>query len=263
VDVPLYVKGEFGKFYKAAFDQVVREQDMRAVFTEYAWDMSWCDPCAGQPLTSRELVELGARWIGSDANVPYTFGNGGNLFVTRLHVRYDAAHFPEDLALMETRDRENFQARYVLHHPWRGTASCSRAAEYRSGLQARFKDEARNLADLTGWPMREITQRMAAGGQPILSKCGAQGAAHHAPADVDATRRRRERACRGDAATGASRRTLDSSYQRQDDDDDEDQPESAARPITPVRTVGPRRKRADEQQNENDDQDGREHRSLR
>jgi len=170
VDVPLYVKGEFGKFYKAAFDQVVREQDMRAVFTEYAWDMSWCDPCAGQPMTGRELVELGARWIGSDANTPYSFGNGGNLFVTRLHVRYDAAHFPEDLALMETRDRENFQARYVLHHPWQGTASCSRAAEYRSGLQKRFKDEAKNLADLTGWPMREITQRMSTTGQPVWPK---------------------------------------------------------------------------------------------
>src|SRR5262249_15187162 len=39
IDVPLYVKDEFGKFYTAVFDQAVRAQDMRAVFTEYAWDM--------------------------------------------------------------------------------------------------------------------------------------------------------------------------------------------------------------------------------
>ena len=172
IDVPLYVKDEFGKFYRAMFDQAVRDQDMRAVFTEYAWDMGWCDPCASQPLSNRELVELGARWIGSDSNDPYRLGRfrGANAYVTRLHVRYDAAHFPEDLALMETHDRESFQARYVLRHPWRGTASCARAIEYRNGLQDRFKGEAKNLASLTGWPMREIRQRMAASGQLIWSK---------------------------------------------------------------------------------------------
>src|SRR5207302_1697836 len=31
IDVPLHVKDEFGKFYTAMFDQVVRDQDMRAV----------------------------------------------------------------------------------------------------------------------------------------------------------------------------------------------------------------------------------------
>ena len=170
MDVPLYVKDEFGKFYAAMFDRAVGDADMRAVFTEYAWDMGWCDPCAGEPLTSRELVELGARWIGSDANVAYRLGSGGSVFVTRLHVRYDAAHFPEDLALMETHDRESFQARYVLRHPWRGTAACQLAAEYRDHLQERFKDEARTLATLTGWPLSEITQRMAATGQMIRVK---------------------------------------------------------------------------------------------
>jgi hypothetical protein len=173
IDVPLYVKDEFGKFYTAMFDQVVRDQDMRAVFTEYAWDMGWCDPCASNPLSNHELAELGARWIGSDANVAYRtgqFGAGTNAYVTRLHVRYDGAHFPEDLALMETHDRENFQARYVLRHPWRGAASCQAGLEYRTALQQRFKDEAKNLASLTGWPEREIRQRMAASGQLIWAK---------------------------------------------------------------------------------------------
>src|SRR5262249_13439761 len=173
IDVPLYVKDEFGKFYTAMFDQAVREQDMRAVFTEYAWDMGWCDPCASNPLSSHEMVELGARWIGSDDSGPYRsgpYGGGTDAYVTRLHVRYDAAHFPEDLALLETKDRENFQGRYVLRHPWRGAARCSRGIEYRNALQQRFKDEAKNLATLTGWPEREIRQRMVASGQLIWSK---------------------------------------------------------------------------------------------
>jgi len=37
-----------------------------------------------------------------------------------MHLRYDAAHFPEDLVFQETGDRGNFQGRYVLRHPWTG-----------------------------------------------------------------------------------------------------------------------------------------------
>ena len=41
-------------------------------------------------------------------------------FLTRLHVRYDAAHFPEDLVFQETADRTNFQGRYVHPPPVEG-----------------------------------------------------------------------------------------------------------------------------------------------
>jgi hypothetical protein len=169
-DVPLYVKGEFGSFYKAVFERAVRNDDMRAVFTEYAWDMGWCDPCASEPLSNQELVELGARWIGSDDARPYRGGQGANAYVTRLHVRYDAAHFPEDLALMETHDRENFQARYVLRHPWRGESACPQAGDYRRSLPARFRQEAKNLAVLTGWSTAEIEKRMDETGQSTETK---------------------------------------------------------------------------------------------
>jgi hypothetical protein len=170
VDVPLYVKEEFGKFYTAMFDRAVRDADMRAVFTEYAWDMGGCDPCASPPLSPAEVAELGTEWTGSETGAAQRLPRGGGVFVTRLHVRYDAAHFPEDLALMETHDRTSFQARYVLRHPWRGTATCREGIAYRSALQQRFKDEAQNLASLTGWPLDEITQRMATSGELIWKK---------------------------------------------------------------------------------------------
>jgi len=165
LDVPLYVKNEFGRFYKAVFDRAVENEGMRAVFVEYAWDMGWCDPCASEPLSNKELVELGARWIGDDDDRPYRIGQGSNAYVTRLHVRYDAAHFPEDLALLETHDRENFQGRYVLRHPWRGDASCSAAEDYRKSLPIRFAQQAKNLAILTGWNRRDIDMRMKETGQ--------------------------------------------------------------------------------------------------
>jgi hypothetical protein len=172
IDVPIYVKQEFGTFYQAMFDRAVERENLRAVFVEYAWDMGWCDPCASDPLSNKEMVELGTRWIGSDDNASYRggqFGNGqaANVYVTRLHVRYDAQSFPEDLALMETADRTNFQGRYVLHHPWRGEATCGAADKYRASLPARFKQEARNLAGLTGWPQAEIEKRMQLSGQSV------------------------------------------------------------------------------------------------
>jgi hypothetical protein len=84
-EVPLFVKDEFGDFYKAMFDRAVARENMQAVFVEYAWDLGWCDPCASEPLSNKELVELGARWIGSDDRSPFN-GRGASAYVTRLQV---------------------------------------------------------------------------------------------------------------------------------------------------------------------------------
>src|SRR5271156_5177393 len=135
VDIPEYVRGEFGDFYKAMFDEQVKRNDMRAVFTEYVWNMGWCDPCAGPPLTRDELRSLGVFWLDDEPGgpvplfrrpggmMPYPPGGGGAMpvMLTRLHVRYSADTFPEDLIFQETQDQENFQARYVLRRPWNGS----------------------------------------------------------------------------------------------------------------------------------------------
>jgi hypothetical protein len=147
------------------FDRAVEREDMRAIFLEYAWDLGWCDPCASTPLSNKELVELGARWIGDNQNLPHRSGMGTSAYVTRLHARYDAAHFPEDLALLETRDRENFQSRYVLRHPWKGTEICSAAEDYRKSLPVRYARQAKDLASLTGWSPHDIAKRMTEMGQ--------------------------------------------------------------------------------------------------
>ena len=168
IEVPLYVKQEFGPFYKAMFERAVERENMQAVFVEYAWDMGWCDPCAADPLTNKELVELGARWIASDANVPYRSGQGANAYVTRLHVRYDGKTFPEDLVLLETKDRTNFQGRYILRHPVaEGGELRGRREAIARALPTRFNQEATNLANLTGWSRSDIEARMAKTGQPL------------------------------------------------------------------------------------------------
>jgi hypothetical protein len=167
-DVPLFVKDEFGKFYKAMFDRQEAKEEMRTVFLEYAWDMGWCDPCAADPLSHDELRNLGVFWLDGEGiapaapgrRFPRPGGGGAEVFVTRLHLRYDAAHFPEDLAFQETGDRDNFQGRYVINHPWKGSATCEAAAGYRRTLRERWDREARNLATLTGWDIDHIRGQM-------------------------------------------------------------------------------------------------------
>jgi hypothetical protein len=184
-EVPPYVKGEFGEFYKAMFATQVKKEDMRAVFLEYAWDMNWCDPCAADPLSADELKKLGVFWLeGETAQQPQQPGPSGtgiqrprppsmprggalDVYVTRLHVRYDASHFPEDLAFQETANRENFQGRYVLRHPWKGEARCAAADEYRRQLGQRQEREAQTLAWLTGWDVAEIRKKAGVGAQKI------------------------------------------------------------------------------------------------
>ena len=167
MDIPLFVKGEFGDFYKAMFAEQVKKEDMRVVFTEYAWDMNWCDPCAAEPLSAEELRKLGVFWTNDDAQPQRgRFGGGAQqCYVTRLHLRYDREHFPEDLVFQETKDRENFQGRYVLRHPWKGSPDkCPAAAKYLDGLKERQEKEAATLANLTGWEIGKIRDRMKLGG---------------------------------------------------------------------------------------------------
>lgn len=173
MNVPVYVKGEFGDFYKAMFDAQTRKENGPAVFVEYAWDMNWCDPCAADPLSHEELRNLGVFWV-QDPQRPTPMPNPGvpprplrrmptqarDVFVTRLHVRYDAQNFPDDLVFQETGDRTNFQGRYVLRHTWNGESSCEAADRYREGLPERWEKEAQQLATLTGWDINEIRKKM-------------------------------------------------------------------------------------------------------
>jgi hypothetical protein len=156
MELPVYLKepNEFASFYKAMFARQVDVQDGRAVFLEYAWDMGWCDPCAADPLSKDELRQFGVFWAeGGDSRPP-------NVFLSRLHVRYDNAHFPEDLVFQETGDRANFQGRYVLRQAWTGADSCAAATEYRVGLAERHAREAGQLSQLTGWNIANIRAKM-------------------------------------------------------------------------------------------------------
>jgi len=190
MDLPIFLKDkkEFGEFYKAMFDTAVEKENMKTVFLEYAWDMNWCDPCAADPLSPEQLRELGVFWIAKPPKddemvIQPMPGPGGqpivqprprrinpksmarDVFVTRLHVRYNGETFPEDLKFQETNDRQNFQGRYVMRHPWKGENSCDAYDTYQEQLAERFEKEAQTLAKLTKWDVNEIRSKMAKVGQ--------------------------------------------------------------------------------------------------
>ena len=160
-DVPEFVEAEFSDFYRAMFQKQTKKENERAVFLEYAWDMAWCDPCAADPLTPKELRSLGVFWLNESGinGKRIAPSPAQNVFVTRLHVRYDAEHFPEDLMFQETGDRQNYQGRFVIRHPFRGEASCD-LTEYHADVRERQEREAQQLANITGWDIEDIRAKI-------------------------------------------------------------------------------------------------------
>ena len=174
MQLPLFVKAEFGAFYRAMFDHQVDKDEMQNVYLEYAWDMGWCDPCAADPLSVAELRELGVFWQDAVANTGAR-SPARAVFVTRLHVRYTAENFPNDMQFRETSDRTNFQGRYILRHPWKGDrAQCQAAQQYVASLPQRFEQEAQNLTRLTGWDISTIREKMASNGQAFEEHSGSK-----------------------------------------------------------------------------------------
>jgi hypothetical protein len=166
VNIPIFVKNEFGDFYKSMFQSSYTKEDKKVGFLEYAWDMSSCDPCSAEPLNNEELKQAGVFWLdnnSSDRPVSPSFRSrfpSSSVFITRLHVRYTRNKFPEDLMFQATSQRDSFQGRYILQHPFTGNLQCSAGRQYKSSLNQRFEKEAQTLARLTNWNIQNIRKKM-------------------------------------------------------------------------------------------------------
>jgi len=174
VDIPPYTRSEFAQVYKALFETQSKREDYRVVWTEYFWDMAWCDPCAANPLSVEELRGAGVFWLdgdepligiapGSTPPIAKARGAAGAqpVMLTRLHLRYTPETLPEDLMFQETQDKQNYQTRYVLRHPWSGDVNaCAEAKRYSETVAKRQEVEAQTLATLTGWDLAQIRTRM-------------------------------------------------------------------------------------------------------
>lgn len=155
--------GEFNPFYTALFDRQVAKDGMSSVYLEYAWPLTTevpCDPCTGPPIASQEFEPLGVDWGGKVTQEYHGGYVSSSAYLTRLHVRYDATHFPEDLVFQETRDNATWQARYVVHRSFQGDTSCEAGQVYERELRDRREGEIANLVQLTGWNASEIRRSL-------------------------------------------------------------------------------------------------------
>jgi hypothetical protein len=160
-EIPVYVKEEFNNFYPAMFKRAYEREGQKVAFREYAWDMANCDPCASMPLSREELRQAGVFWLTEQSpNSLVVPPSSTGVFITRLHVRYSRDQFPEDLKFQETANRQLFQGRYVLWHPFTGEIDCAERKRYERSLPARFEKEAQTLAQLTGWNITDIRSKM-------------------------------------------------------------------------------------------------------
>ncbi|MGL5034434.1 MAG: DUF2330 domain-containing protein [Microcystaceae cyanobacterium] len=159
VELPEFVQKEFGGFYKAMFKTSYQKSGRNVAFLEYAWNMANCDPCSADPLNQEELKKAGVFWLNNDSN-GRGFSSAGNVFITRLHIRYTPDKFPEDLQFQNTANQSSFQGRYVMRHPYRGEMSCDAAKSYKQSVRQRQEKEAQTLANLTGWKIDSIRKRI-------------------------------------------------------------------------------------------------------
>ena len=159
-DVPEFVQEEFKDFYTSMFQKFYERENKKVAFLEYAWDMASCDPCSAEPLNREELKQAGVFWLdNASSSIPNPrMMPTSNVFITRLHVRYNRRNFPEDLRFQATGNRQLFQGRYVIRHPFRGEISCQ--TDYPQEVRNRQEETAKNLAHLTGWNLEEIMSKI-------------------------------------------------------------------------------------------------------
>lgn len=155
-EIPEFTRNVFGEFYKKLFDRAWEKEGKNVVLQEYGWDLSSsnyvkCDPCATTPPTYAELREAGVFWATAGGNQGWGGSDySGDFYLTRLHVRYGRATFPQDLMFQATPDKTPFQGRYIMRHP-APDLSCDEAKPYLRQLVARRQRELNEFQALTGW----------------------------------------------------------------------------------------------------------------
>ncbi len=160
IDVSDATRGEFASFYATLFDDTARRHP-RSVVTEYSWAANSCDPCPTPPLEESDLLTLGADVLSAPSAAPLTaptstgapilrpapvWTDTSGFVITRLHARYSKDTLGDDLFFRtaapiaggreflqssgkleqgaQAAATNNFQARYVVRHPWTGPIAC-------------------------------------------------------------------------------------------------------------------------------------------
>ena len=66
----------------------------------------------------------------------------------------------KDLVFRTTKNRQNFQVRYVMNHPYEGALTCAEGKTCVRDMRKRLSKEARNLSKITGWSVASINKNI-------------------------------------------------------------------------------------------------------
>ena len=166
MDLPVYLKepGRVCQVLQGDVRRQVEKEGRRVLFLEYAWDMAGA--------IRAPQIRCRTTNCGSSASSGPTTGRGEQapeVFVTRLHVRYDKAHFPEDLVFQETADRTNSRAVRAASR-LAGDETCGARGEYREPAPAaRAGSRAPGIDDwvgVSGDPQADGARRGGVPGAP-------------------------------------------------------------------------------------------------
>jgi hypothetical protein len=153
--VPEFIAKKFDKFYEDVFTKSWKREGRTSLMLETVMNLSgqyWADGTQHLSyLTLQELQVAGVTW--AQPYNPYNphFFTADQLFLTRIHARYNRTLYPQDLLFQETMNKEAVRTHFRINHPSAGSLDCDQAGGYIEDVIYRRREELNNLAFLAGW----------------------------------------------------------------------------------------------------------------
>jgi len=162
-NLPEFIPARFEDFYESMFQTAHQREGGNVIFLEYsAGNKSVRNDVLTNPFSSNiaqtpaqaihhidhaTLSKAGVDWLTQDQDI----------HVTRLRVRYNRKHWPQDIRFQVTPNTNAFHAVYNVAHRFQGKSVCAvdgdQMKNYRRQLSKRRSQELQSMVHLTGWSM--------------------------------------------------------------------------------------------------------------
>lgn len=163
--LPEFTISLFDKTYNDLTLNQPQSTSLKSFHLEFTGPIRNCADCDIPTPTAEELSRLGVQWANSAKGTPVKATNSKispNKFlayVTRLYVNYSSHIFNTPIAFLETKDQTPFHTFFNIIKPTAELKTCN-SPQYFEELKTRHKQEAQNLANITGWPLKEIEKKL-------------------------------------------------------------------------------------------------------
>lgn len=133
-ELPEEIGPSFKDFYRAMFTRKWENEGRNTVLVEYA-----------------DQVPTSIGNVIDDPNVESLSNEEEKLWLTRLKVRANTVHFPQDLFFQPTKNQRSFQTLFHVQHKATNITNCAAGLAYFEELRWRQEKRWQELLALTGW----------------------------------------------------------------------------------------------------------------